>query len=241
MSESPAVLNDELRTRFATLSTAHIADACVRAHIAVRCAPSSLQALVPGSHIAGCVCPARHYGSVDVFLEAVNTATAGDVLVIDNSGRLDEACIGDLIALEAQAAGIAGVVIWGLHRDTAEIRSIGLPVFSIGATPVGPQRLETRGANALRSAAVGDWEVARDDVVFGDDDGVLFVPTLEVREMLTIAETIRDTEQRQAERARAGDPLRRQFHFDAYLAARKETPSLTFREHLGSIGGAVEV
>jgi regulator of RNase E activity RraA len=41
------------------------------------------------------------------------------VLVVDNGGRLDEACAGDLVALEAQAAGLEGLVIWGLHRDTA--------------------------------------------------------------------------------------------------------------------------
>ena len=45
--------------------------------------------------------PARHYGSVDVFLEALSSAGPGDVLVIDNGGRTDEACIGDLVALEA--------------------------------------------------------------------------------------------------------------------------------------------
>jgi regulator of RNase E activity RraA len=233
--------NDELNSRFTTLTTAHVADACVRAQVNVRCAPSSVQALVPGSHIAGCVCPARHYGSVDVFLEAINMGAAGDALVIDNDGRLDEACIGDLIALEAQAAGIGGVVLWGLHRDTAEIRAIGLPVFSLGATPTGPQRLDSREPEALRSARVGESTVTRADVVFGDDDGVLFVPKTRVLEILTIAETIRDTEQHQADRAREGVPLRRQFQFDAYLAARKEKPSLTFREHLRSMGGAVEV
>jgi regulator of RNase E activity RraA len=235
------VLNDELRSRFATLTTAHIADGCVRAQIEVRCAPSLLQALVPGSHIAGCACPARHAGSVDVFLEAIDTAAAGDILVIDNRGRLDEACIGDLIAQEAQTAGLGGVVIWGLHRDTAELLAIGLPVFSLGATPAGPRRLDPRDIDALRSAGVGEWTVTRADVVFGDDDGVLFVPGSRVREILTLAETIRDTERRQADRVREGDTLRRQLQFDAYLAARKATPSLTFREHLRSIGGAVEV
>jgi hypothetical protein len=38
------------------------------------------------------VLPVRHYGSVDVFLEAFGRAQAGDVPVIDNGGRSDEAC-----------------------------------------------------------------------------------------------------------------------------------------------------
>ena len=65
-------------------------------------------------------------------------AAPGDVLVVDNGGRLDEACVGDLVALEAQAAGVEGMVIWGLHRDTADIRAIGLPVFSLERSPLAP-------------------------------------------------------------------------------------------------------
>jgi regulator of RNase E activity RraA len=104
---------DELRRRFATLTNAHLADACVRAQIPVRCAPAPLHSLVPGSRLAGRVCPARHVGSVDMFLEAFEGAAPGDVLVVDNAGRLDEACVGDLMVLEAQGAGLEGVVIWG--------------------------------------------------------------------------------------------------------------------------------
>ena len=105
----------ELRQRFAGLTTAHLADACVRAQLPVRCAPAALHAAVPGCRLAGRVLPARHAGSVDVFLEAFDRAAPGDVLVADNGGRLDEACIGDLIALEAQTAGLAGMVVWGLQ------------------------------------------------------------------------------------------------------------------------------
>jgi regulator of RNase E activity RraA len=184
--------------------------------------------------------PARHAGSVDVFLEAFETATAGDVLVVDNAGRLDEACVGDLVALEAQGAGLSGIVIWGLHRDTADIRAIGLPVFSLGAIPTGPLSVDARPPHALESAAVGDWTVTREDLCFGDEDGVLFIPAALAGEVLTLAETIRDTERHQAERIRAGVSLRRQVHFSGYLAERERTPSLSFRDHLRSVGGAIE-
>lgn len=230
----------ELQQRFAALTTAQIADACLRVAVQVRCAPAPICAVVPGSQVAGRVAPARHVGSVDVFLEAFERAAPGDVLVVDNDGRLDEACVGDLIALEAQAAGLGGIVIWGLHRDTADIRAIGLPVFSLGAIPTGPQRLDPRPAGVLESAVAGDWAVSNADLVLGDDDGVLFIPAARAHDILTLAETIRDTERRQAEQIRTGFTLRSQLHFDGYLARRQQLPTLTFREHLRAVGGAVE-
>jgi regulator of RNase E activity RraA len=228
----------ELRRRFATLTTAHLADACLRAAVPLRSAP--LQAVVPGSRLAGRVSVARHVGSVDIFLEVLEQAAPGRVLVVDNGGRLDEACVGDLVVLEAQAARLEGIVIWGLHRDTADIRAIGLPVFSLGALPAGPQRLDARPHDALESAAVGQWTVSAADLVLGDDDGVLCVPAVRAGELFTIAETIRDTERRQAQRIRAGESLRSQLQFDRYLDRRRQTPSLTFRDHLRAVGGAIE-
>ena len=82
--------------------------------------------------------------------------------------------------------------------------------------------------------------MTRDDLVLCDDDGVLFVPSRQAEEIFTLAETIRDTERRQAERIGAGASLRSQVEFRAYLAKREKTPSLSFREHLRTVGGAIE-
>lgn len=232
--------HQELRRRFAPLTTAHLADACIRAQLPVRCAPALVHAVAPGSRLAGRASPARHVGSVDIFLEALEESAPGDVLVVDNGGRLDEACVGDLVVLEAQTAGLEGIVIWGLHRDTADIRAIGMPVFSLGAIPTGPQRLDVRPQDALESATVGDWMVGREDLVLGDDDGVLLVPATRAGDIFTLAETIRDTERSQAERIRAGVSLRSQVQLDTYLAQRQQTPSLSFRDHLRAVGGAIE-
>ena len=78
----------------------------------------------------------------------------------------------------------------------------------------GPARGVRRSPpGALESAVVGDCSVTRDDLVLGDDDGVLFVPSRQAEEIFTPAETIRDTERRQAERIRAGVSLRSQVRF----------------------------
>jgi regulator of RNase E activity RraA len=225
---------------FGGLPTPLVADACVRSGVPLRAAPPGIGAVVPGHPIAGRARPARHYGSVDVFLEALSRAGPGDVLVIDNGGRADEACVGDLIVLEARAAGLAGLVVWGLHRDGPELAEIGLPVFSYGCYPPGPVRLADREPEALATARFGPHLVTGDDVVFGDDDGVLFVAAAHATRVLATAAQIWQTEREQARRIRAGETLRQQTAFDDYLARRAAEPSYTFRQHLRRIGGAIE-
>ena len=174
---------------FHDLTTAHVADACIRVGAAVRCAPAAVRAVLPKA---------------------------------------------------SRAAGLAGIVIWGLHRDTADLDPIGLPVFSMGSIPTGPLALTDRHPDGLASARVGEWIVTTDDYVVADRDGVLFIPAARTGEIAEAATAIRDTERRQAEQIRQGTSLRAQLRFADYLAARTADPALTFRAHLRAANAAIE-
>jgi 4-hydroxy-4-methyl-2-oxoglutarate aldolase len=219
------------------ISTPLVADACIRCDVQLRAAPAGIAPIKRGAHVMGRALPTRHYGSVDVFLEAFEHAAPGDVLVVDNGGRVDESCVGDLTVLEAESAGVAALVVWGLHRDTPELSAIDVPVFSYGTNPLGPTRLDARDDAPVR---VGEHVVTRDDIVVADDDGVVFVAADRVEEVLAVARQIGDAERAQATRIRAGDTLREQTLFDEYLARRAVDPTYTFRAHLRRIGGAIE-
>src|SRR5437660_10023249 len=122
--------NTLLATAFSDLSTPLIADACLRAKVPLRVAPFGIRPVVQGMRVAGRVLPGRHRGSVDTFLEAMKKALPGDALVVDNEGRGDESCIGDLTVLEAQASSMAGLGVMGWRRDTYAVARCGLPRFS---------------------------------------------------------------------------------------------------------------
>jgi 4-hydroxy-4-methyl-2-oxoglutarate aldolase len=222
-------------------TTPFIADACVQLSLPVRVGPPHFRCNFPGSKVSGPARPARHAGSTDVFLEAIAASKKGDVLVIDNGGRTDEGCIGDLVVGEAFMSGIAGTICWGTHRDTSAIHAIGARVWSLGTCPNGPLELRTRVATALEAANVGKVTVTMEDHVFADDDGVVVVATADVARIVETAKDIASREGAQAARLLKGELLRTQFDLDAYVAKRHADPSYTFRDHLKTFGGAIEI
>lgn len=232
--------NGDINKAFQSLSTPLIADACLRLDVPLRLPPPGLHAIIPGSRVAGRVLPVKHYGSVDIFLEAFGNGEPGDILVVDNGQRTAEGCIGDLTVLEAKACRLSGMIVWGRHRDTAELRQIGFPVFSYGSWPAGPQRLDEREADALTTVRFGSFTAGKEDVVFADDDGVIFVAGEHLEKLLSTAVDVWQTERRQAEAIKSGKTLREQLRFEEYLSKRSAEPGYTFRRHLRQIGGAIE-
>ena len=226
--------------RLKTLTTPHLADGCLRASTPIRVAPTGLRPLLPTMQCAGRARPVRHVGSIDVFFEILEDVRPGEILVIDNGGRLDEACIGDIVALEARAADVAGLVIWGLHRDNKELSDIDFPIFSLGALPTGPQRLHARPEDVFSTAAVGQHVITSRDFVVADSNGVLFVAEDRLEAVIAAAITCRETETRQLKAMKSGQSFRDQVRFSDYLTRRADDSTYGFRQHLKSLEAAGE-
>jgi 4-hydroxy-4-methyl-2-oxoglutarate aldolase len=91
------------------------------------------------------------------------------------------------------------------------------------------------------SARFGEHVITSDDIVFADDDGVLFVPADCLNEVLDAASAISQVECEQASRIAAGEILRAQTSFDEYPSRRSNDSAYTVRQHhLRQIGGAIE-
>lgn len=129
------------------------------------------------------------------FHLALAVAKPGDVIIVDGKGDLGCALFGDLMVTQAQAAGIAGLVVDGAVRDSNELVERGYPVFAAGRNPAGP----TKGIAGRLSIpiCVAGAPVNPGDLVVGDADGVVIIPRNDVDGVLVAAaKKLADEQQR---------------------------------------------
>ncbi|MFJ3439221.1 RraA family protein [Streptomyces cyaneofuscatus] len=218
-----------------TWPTAALWDAAMRLGQRLTLPPLPLRPAVAGMRLAGPLRRICHTEGVASILQGLDEAREGDVLLIDNRGRTDEACVGDLVAIEARLAGVTGLVVWGCHRDTDDLAVIRLPVFSLGPCPSSPlPHPETD------DAAGQPFPFQPGDVAVGDCDGLVIIPAEGQSEIVDTARAIVSAEQQQAEQALRGVTLREQLRWAEFKERRREDPSYTFRLHMARVGGALE-
>jgi 4-hydroxy-4-methyl-2-oxoglutarate aldolase len=188
----------------------------------------AIRAMVPDVRMAGPAFPLLAPDDHLPVFGALAEAEAGDVLVIV-TGEGGVAVLGELFATEAQRRGLAGIVVDGFCRDVAGLRRLGLPVFARGTIP-------RSGSTVARPplgepVTCGGVDVARGDIVFGDDDGVAIAPGERFEAALETAEAIGRSERVILERLRAGDAtLHELTNWEQHVAAldRGEESALRF-------------
>ena len=145
-----------------------------------------LTQVVPGSRVAG---PARialcAAGDNSMVHAVIAHALPGDVLVLTSREPAPVALVGELLATQAQAQGVAGILVDGAVRDLDELAAIGLPIWARFVRAQGA----TKGAVGELDVPVtiGGTEIKPGDLVVMDCDGAMALASAQVEEVLPLA------------------------------------------------------
>jgi regulator of RNase E activity RraA len=152
-------------------------------------------------------------------VRAIDSASAGDIIVIDNRGDLNNNCWGEILSMGAKMKGVSGVVVDGAARDIDACKEFGFPVYARGTVPITARgRIMEESFNEV--IRIGDVQVRRGDVVMADINGVVIIPLEKLDEVLEAAEEIVKKEEAMVEELRKGVPILevdRKFSYETML------------------------
>jgi 4-hydroxy-4-methyl-2-oxoglutarate aldolase len=153
--------------------------------------PPWIHALSPAATVAGqalVVTVARDDNKAMRDVAAAVTGP-GTVLLVGGAAESRTAILGDIVARELLAAGIAAVVTDGLIRDSRDVAALGLPVWARGVTPVASTK--DGPGQVGGSVTLGGYVVHDGDIVIADADGVVVWPAAAIEELLAVADAKR--------------------------------------------------
>jgi 4-hydroxy-4-methyl-2-oxoglutarate aldolase len=168
--------------------------------------PSGIKPITRGMHLEG---PAFTVHSPPAnnlwFHKALAQASAGDVLVVEVGGHYEAGYWGEVMTVAAQARGIVGLVIDGCVRDVEQITALEFPVCSRGLCIRGTGKDTTPPGSLNQPIEIGDVTISPGDLIVGDSDGVVAIPSARVEEVLEKSRERLDKEAVIMERLRRGD------------------------------------
>ncbi len=186
---------EKIIERLKKMDVASVSDAMDR--LGVPCGLLGIKTVIPGKKICGTAFTVHYIpcgitkGSVGDFLDDVKP---GEVVVIDNGGRLYCTVWGDIMTFVAKNKGIEGTVIDGVCRDIPGIKENDYAIFSKSTYMVtGKDRVTVDYVN--QPVSISGVQVRPGDIILGDDTGVVCVPAEMAEKVTEIAENIEKTEQ----------------------------------------------
>ena len=164
----------------------------------------ALTQIVPGSRVAG---PARTAlcvrGDNSMVHAAVAHARPGDVLVLTSDDPAPVALVGELLATQALAQGVAALLVDGAVRDLDELAALGLPIWARFVRAQGATKGEVGKLDV--PVVVGGADIAPGDLVVLDSDGVVAVPHARGDDVRALASERAERESALRERYAAGE------------------------------------
>ena len=114
---------------------------------------------------------------------ALRFAQPGDVMMIATGDFETASVTGDIMVGMMRNAGIVAAVTDGLARDVDGIMEVGIPVYARGLSPNSPFK-HGPGRVGL-PITIGGVVVEAGDIVMGDRNGVVVVPSWRIDEAIT--------------------------------------------------------
>jgi 4-hydroxy-4-methyl-2-oxoglutarate aldolase len=130
-------------------------------------------------------------------------ARPGDVLVLTSAEAAPVAFVGDLLATQARAQGVAAMLVDGAVRDLDELADLGLPIWTRFVRAQGATKGEIGELDV--PVVVGGVEIRPGDLVVMDGDGAVVVPAGRVEAVLPAARERADRESAVRQRYRNGE------------------------------------
>ena len=119
----------------------------------------------------------------------IDSLQNGDTIVVDLYGKQEGGTyVGDNLATAIQTFTHTGMVIDGAVRDLDSISQMDMPVYIRGAHPTPIANCMLTGVNV--PIRIEGTTVMPGDVVFGDSEGVYFIPPQFVKEIVENAEEL---------------------------------------------------
>lgn len=191
----------EIVARFRTLPAANVSDVMARM---VASGPR-LRPMHAGGPLVGPAFTVKTRPGDNLMVhKALDLAEPGDVIVVDAGGDLTNALIGEIMTSYAQRRGIAGIVINGAIRDSAELRANNFPVYAAGVTHRGPYKDGPGEINV--PIALDGMLIAPGDLILGDHDGLVCVAFDQVESVWQAAHAKHMAENTIIANIRAGEP-----------------------------------
>ncbi|MFE7841708.1 fumarylacetoacetate hydrolase family protein [Streptomyces sp. NPDC057474] len=129
---------------------------------------------------------ASHGGGYNAQKRAFDSLGPGDVLVVEARRDSTAGTVGDILALRAQWLGAAGIVTDGCVRDSGFLSTFELPVFAQGGHPSVLGRRHVPWETDV-TVTCGGAAVQPGDLVVGDTDGVIVIPSAIADEVVAAA------------------------------------------------------
>jgi 4-hydroxy-4-methyl-2-oxoglutarate aldolase len=163
-----------------------------------------LTRVVPGSRAAGRARTALCAPGDNTMVHAlVAHARPSDVLVLTSAEPAPVAFVGDLLATQARAQGVAAMLVDGAVRDLDELADLGLPIWTRFVRAQGATKGEVGKLDV--PVVVGGVEIRPGDLVVMDGDGAVVVPADGVEAVLSAARERADRETAVRQRYRDGE------------------------------------